>query len=415
MKSYVIEGGKKLIGNVKISGAKNASLPILAATLLNSKDNILYNIPNITDINIMIEILKFLGCKVKRNSGKIVINSRDVIDYSIPETLMRKMRSSVIIAGALISRLKKVEFSYPGGCDIGARPIDLHLEAFKKMGIEVFENGGKIRCESKKIVGNTIDLDFPSVGATENIILVAALAEGTTYINNAAREPEIVDLVKFLNKMGAKIEGEGTGNIKIIGVKTLKSISYNIMPDRIEAGTFLCAAATTSGHIIIDNIQNNALSCVSSKLKDCGCSINISKNSMEIQAPKRLKAVNINTLPYPGFPTDLQQIFVALLLKAKGTSIIVENIFENRFKYLSELRKMGAKYKIEGKTVIIEGIKKLNPTNLTCYDLRGGAAMIIAAIGTKGKTKIDGIEFISRGYENIEKKLISLDADIKVV
>lgn len=414
MKSYIIEGGKRLEGTVKISGSKNASLPILAATILNGNSNRLYNVPNIRDTKITLEILKLLGCKIKRNSGKIEINSKNITKTEIADHLMRKMRSTVILAGALLGRFKEVTFSYPGGCDIGSRPIDLHLNAFKKLGVEITEEAGFIKCKANKIIGTNIDLDFPSVGATENIILATVLSEGTTVINNAAMEPEIVDLVNYLKKMGAKIEGAGTISITIKGVKKLSGASYNIMPDRIEAGTLLCAVAGSGGRVILDDVNPNHLSSVINKLEECGCEIEITNKMISLKAPKRLKPIEIKTMPYPGFPTDLQQIFSAMLTKANGTSVIIENIFENRYKYLAELRKMGAKITTEGKTAIISGVRKLNSATIVCTDLRGGAALVIAGIMAKGKTKIEDIDYILRGYENIDAKLNSLGAKVKI-
>lgn len=414
MKSYIIEGGKKLEGTVEISGSKNASLPILAATILNGNINKLYNVPSIKDTKITIQILKLLGCKIRRNDDKIEINSENIKDTQIPEHLMREMRSTVILAGALLGRFKEVTFSYPGGCDIGARPIDLHLAAFKKMGVEIVEEAGFIKCKANKIIGTNVDLDFPSVGATENILLAAVTAEGTTTINNAAMEPEIVDMVKFLKKMGAKIQGEGTKTLSIKGVKKLYGASHNVMSDRIEAGTILCAVAASGGSATVQNIEPEYLSSVTAKLEECGCIIKTYKRSISIQSPKKLKSTDIKTMPYPGFPTDMQQIFSALLTKATGTSIIVENIFESRYKFFSELRKMGAKVTIEGKTAIIYGVRKLSGATTICTDLRGGAAILVAGIMAKGKTKIDNIEYILRGYEDIDKKLRSLGARIKL-
>lgn len=325
------------------------------------------------------------------------------------------MRSTVILAGAILGRFKQVTFSYPGGCEIGARPIDLHLSAFKKMGINVEEFAGLIKCSCDKINGADINLDFPSVGATENIILAAVLAEGTTTISNAAMEPEIIDLANCLNKMGAKIYGTGTNIVKIVGVNKLNSIGYKIMPDRIEAGTFLCAAAITGGKVKVNNIIPSHITPVIHKLQEAGCKIDVRNNYIEIEAPKKLKAIEIKTLPYPGFPTDLQQIFGTMLTVAKGTSIIIENIFENRFKYINELKRMGAKVTIEGKTAIITGTKKLVGTTVEGNDLRGGAGLIIAGLAAKGRTTVNNIEYVYRGYENIDKKLTMIGANIKEV
>lgn len=412
MKSYIIEGGNKLEGEVNVSGSKNASLPIIASTILNSSITKLYNVPDIRDTRITLKILRLLGCKIKINSGKIEINSKNMHGKEIPEELMREMRSTVVLAGAILGRFKQVSFSYPGGCDIGSRPIDLHLNAFKKLGIQIEEECGFIKCKCDKIIGNDINLDFPSVGATENIILASVLAEGITTITNAAMEPEIVDLVNCLNKMGAKIEGAGTNEIKIMGVKKLKSIGYKIMPDRIEAGTLLCMGAVTGGKIKLNNVCAEHIVPVIHKLQETGCIIKLEKNTIELEAPKKIKQIEIKTMPYPGFPTDLQPIFGAMLTTAKGTSIIVENIFENRYKYMNELKRMGAKITIEGKTAVIKGVKKLSCANVESADLRGGAALVLAALTTKGKCRISNIEYILRGYENLDKKLTKLGASI---
>ena len=333
MSQYIIKGGKRAEGEVTISGSKNASLPIIAATILNAGKTILYNVPNIHNTQMMFEILKKLGGKVTKKNNKIIIETNKINKYEIPEELMRQMRSSVILAGALLGKHRTATFSYPGGCDIGTRPIDLHLKAFKKLGINIEQNYGKISCSCDKIIGTKIDLDFPSVGATENAILASCLADGITIITNAAREPEIIDLQNFLTKMGAKIKGAGTNKIEVEGVKNLKDVSYNIMPDRIESGTFLCIAAATNGNILLKNVDTEHITPVINKLEETGCELKIQRREIEIVAPKKLKAVDIKTMPYPGFPTDMQSIFATTLTIAKGTSIIVENIFENRYKY----------------------------------------------------------------------------------
>lgn len=410
--SYIITGGKRLEGEVNASGSKNSSLPILAASVLNNGITKLYNVPNIHDTKVMIEILRDLGCKVKRVRDKIVIDSRDIKEYEIPEELMRKMRSSVILAGALIGRFKKATFCCPGGCDIGARPIDLHLKAFENLGINISKNTGYIYCTCDTIIGDKIHLDFPSVGATENAMLVAVLAKGTTVISNAAMEPEIVDLQNFLNKMGAKITGAGTNEIVIRGVEKLKDTGYQVMPDRIEAGTLLCAVASTGGKITLKKVVPEHLTPILEKLKECGCEIETKKDIVIMQAPKKLKSVQIKTMPYPGFPTDMQAIFVSMLCTAKGTSVVTENIFENRYKYTNELKRMGAKIIIEGRTAIIKGIRKLNRATVEAGDLRGGAALVLAALNASGKTKVTNIQYILRGYENLDQKLNDLGAKI---
>ena len=415
MLSYIIEGGKKLKGETFVSGSKNASLPIMAASVLNKGITKLYNVPNIHDTQMMIEILKSLGCKVKKNQNKVVIDSKNITKFEIPENLMHQMRSSVIFAGAILGRYKKATFSYPGGCDIGARPIDLHLKAFEKLGITVHQNFGKIICNTEEIIPTEINLDFPSVGATENIMLASVLTKGTTTIINAAMEPEIVDLQNFLNRMGAKIEGAGSNVIKITGVINLKDVSYNIMPDRIEAGTLLCSAAITGGEITLKKVNVNHIAPLLEKLTEAGCKIQIKTDEVKLKAQKRLKAVNIKTMPYPGFPTDMQAIMAACLCIASGTSVIVENIFENRYKYTGELSKMGAKINIEGKTAIIKGTRKLYGSKVKATDLRGGASLVLAGLVAKGTTKVENIEYILRGYENLEEKLNNLGAEIYMI
>ena len=413
-KKYIIEGGRRLEGTTYVSGSKNASLPIIAATLLNGGINKLYNVPNIHDTQMMSKILETLGCKIKKSNGKIIIDSKNIDNYEIPENLMREMRSSVIIVGALLARKKKVIFTYPGGCDIGSRPIDLHIKSFEKLGVHVKEEFGYIMCEADEIVGNDIHLDFPSVGATENIMMASCMAKGITTIHNAAMEPEIVDLQNALNSMGAKIQGAGTNNIIIKGVEKLKDLSYNIIPDRIEAGTLLCAVAITGGNIKLQKVIPEHIKTLLNKLEEMGCEIKVDKNEVTLKAPKKLKAMDIKTLPYPGFPTDLQSILGVTLTVAKGTSVIVENIFENRYKYLSELTKMGAKSTIEGRTAVIKGVRRLNKANVRATDLRGGAAMVIAGLNAKGRTCIDNIEYILRGYEKLDVKLKSLGANIYI-
>ena len=413
MLKYIIKGGNKLEGEVKISGSKNASLPIIAATILNSGKSTLYNVPNIHDTQMMFEILKKLGGKIEKKNNKIIIDTSKINKYEIPDDLMRQMRSSVILVGGLLGKHRKATFSYPGGCDIGARPIDLHLKNFEKLGINITKNYGNISCKCDKIMGEKIDLDFPSVGATENLMLASVLGEGITIITNAAREPEIIDLQNFLNKMGAKIIGAGTSQIEIEGVKSLKDISYNIMPDRIEAGTFLCATAITSGKAKLTNLNPEYIIPVITKLEEAGCKIKTDKDSIEIVAPKRLKAINIKTMPYPGFPTDLQSLISTTLTIARGTSVIIENIFENRYKYMQELNRMGAKTSVEGKTAIIKGVRKLYGAKVKATDLRGGASMVIAGLAAKGITTVENIEYILRGYENFEKKLNALNANIR--
>lgn len=412
MYNYIINGGKKLHGEVTISGSKNASLPILAASIISGKTTKLYNVPNIEDVKITLKILETLGCKIKRDKNKVIINSKYMTKTTIPDELMRKLRSSVIIAGAIIARFKNAEFSYPGGCDIGARPIDLHLENLKKIGVSINENSSYIECKCDKILTKNIQLDFPSVGATENLILASVLGNHEITINNSAMEPEIVDLANFLNRAGAKIYGAGTNTIRIKGVEKLKEVSYKIMPDRIEAGTFLIAGAITGGTIKVNEVNPEHIAPVIAKLRECGCEIITDKKSIYLSAGKKLKSVDIKTMPYPGFPTDLQPVFSTLLTVCKGTSIITENIFENRFKFIQEIKRMGAKATIEGKTLVIKGVKRLHSADVESTDLRGGASLVLAGLSAKGKTRVKKLEYLLRGYEDFDKKLRLLGADI---
>lgn len=354
-----------------VSGSKNASLPILAATILNGKVSRLYNVPDIADVQTTLKILEAIGCKIKKDKKKLVIDSKHINMTAIPEELMRKLRSSVIIAGALISRFGQTCFSYPGGCDIGSRPIDLHLKGFQKLGIKIDENTSNIICKCDKIKDTEIQLDFPSVGATENLILASVLGDHEVLIKNAAMEPEIVDLACFLNRMGAKVIGAGTNIIKIRGVKSLKEVSYTVMPDRIEAGTLVLATAMATGEIRLNKVCPEHISPILHKLQECGCKIEIEKNAVSLKSNGKLLGTEIKTMPYPGFPTDLQPLFTTFLTICKGTSIVTENIFENRYKFTQELKRMGAKINIEGKTAIIKGVKRLHGANVESTDLRG--------------------------------------------
>ena len=399
-------------GEVDVAGSKNATLPILAATILSGKVSKLYNVPDISDVKITIKILESLGCKIKKDKKKLIIDSRHMTGTMIPEDLMRKLRSSVIIAGAVISRFGEVCFTYPGGCDIGSRPIDLHLKGFKKIGIKIDENTSNIICKCDKIESTEIQLDFPSVGATENLILASVLGNHEIVIKNAAMEPEIMDLANFLNRMGAKVIGAGTNIIKIRGVKELKEVSYTIMPDRIEAGTLLLAGAITEGDVKLNNVCPAHISPILHKLQECGCKIEMEKNTLTLKSNGKLLSTEIKTMPYPGFPTDLQPLFTTLLTVCKGTSIVTENIFENRYKFTQELKRMGAKINIEGKTAIIKGVKRVHGANVESTDLRGGASLMIAGISARGTTKIKKVEYILRGYENLDQKLNALGAHI---
>lgn len=413
MSKFVIKGGKRIEGEVSISGSKNSALPIIAACVLNGGKTNLYNVPNIRDTRGMFEILEDLGCTVKKKGKKICIDSSNINKFEIDSNLMNKMRSSVIIVGAILARFGEASFSYPGGCEIGARPIDLHIKGFKNLGINIDESTGYIVCKCDRIESSEIQLDFPSVGATENLILASVFSDGETIIRNVAMEPEIEDLQNFLNRMGANVQGAGSKIIRIKGVKRLKEISYNIMPDRIETGTFLCYAAGTAGKISLMNCNFEHVEPVLNKLEEANCKIYRENNRIILEAPKRLKAVDIQTMPYPGFPTDMQSVFLSTLTTSRGTSVVTENIFENRFRCASELVRMGAKISISSaNTAVVKGVKRLVGREIKASDLRGGAALVGAAIKAKGISVIDNIQYVERGYENFEKKLKDLNIDI---
>lgn len=413
MGKFKINGGKRLYGEVEVHGAKNSILPILAATILNEGVSVIHNCPRLKDVDSMIEILEHIGCKVSFSGRDIVVDARDVKDSEIPDNLMRTMRSSIFLMGALIARNKKAFISFPGGCDIGHRPIDLHLKGLKKLGVEIEESYGYIRGKGVRVRGNEIHLDLPSVGATENIMLAATLADGITVIRNAAKEPEIEELQNFLNSMGARITGAGTNTIVIEGVKKLHDTEYTIIPDRIVAGTYLCAAAMTRGELTVVKALKEHLEPLISKLKETGCELKTGNDYIKITCNKRPKAVDmIVTLPYPGFPTDLQPQIVSVLSIAEGTSIVTETIFDNRFKYTEELVRMGADIKVEGRVAVIRGVDKITGAKVLAKDLRGGVALVIAGLGAEGTTVVEGAEHIDRGYESLEKALKSVGADI---
>lgn len=417
MGSYTITGGERISGKIKVQGSKNSSLPIMAATVLNGQQNILNDIPDIRDIDVMIEILRHLGAVVERNGNLVKIDTSTLRGCRVPENLMRKMRSSIVIMGALLSRFGKAIVSYPGGCEIGPRPIDLHLKGLAQMGVTINKKHGFIYAETDKLVGADIHLDFPSVGATENLILAGVMAEGETIIRNVAKEPEIVDLQNFLSKMGAKIKGAGTDTIKIKGTNIGSLVpvdGYKIIPDRIAAGTYLALAAVTRGEIILENIIIEHLEPILAKLREMGCEIDHNNEKLTLNANTTLKSLDsLRTLPYPGFPTDMQAPMMALLSTVKGTSIITETVFENRFKHAEELKRMGAKISINGNTAIVKGVDKLTGAVVEAKDLRAGAALVIAALAAEGRTTIEGVAHIDRGYEKFEKNLSLLGANIK--
>ncbi len=413
MERLLVEKSPPLKGTVRISGAKNSALPILAACLLGTEDIILEDVPKLKDIAVMCEVLESLGSKVEYlKDGVLKINSANVNKFETKYELMSKMRASFLVMGPLLTRLGKTKNSLPGGCAIGTRPIDLHLKGFRALGANIDIDHGNIFAYADKLVGEKIYLDFPSVGATENIMMAAVMAEGETIIDNAAMEPEIVDLSNFLNKLGADIRGAGTSSIRIKGVKTMGGCNHQIIPDRIEAGTFMVAAAISNGDVIVDNIITSHIKPVIAKLKEAGCQVIENGDSVRVIGTPHLKPIDIKTMPYPGFPTDMQAQFMALMTLCEGTSVLIETVFENRFMHVDELKRMGADIKIDGKSCIIQGVKGLTGAKVKATDLRAGAALVLAGLTSQGPTEIDHIYHIDRGYDGIEAKFTGLGAII---
>lgn len=413
MSKLVIEGGVPLCGVVEIQGAKNSILPIIAATLLADDECEISNFPDIGDTHIALEILKALGANSTIHTNSIIVNAAGAYGTEIPDDLMRKMRSSLMFLGAILSKNRRARVSLPGGCDIGTRPVDLHIGALKEMGVVFSEAHGYMECEAKNISPADIVLTYPSVGATENIMLAAAKANGVTTIKNAAKEPEIVDLQNFINAMGGKIRGAGGSEIIITGVKNLHGVKYSVIPDRIVLSTYMCAVAATRGNAVFKNVNTSHVSSVLAALSKAGCKIYDLKDTVAIECD-RLNAINsLMSMPYPGFPTDAGSPFVAMMARAAGTTLFVETIFENRFRYVGELLRMGAKIKTEGRAAVIEGQKKLYGAPVEACDLRGGAALVVAALAAEGITSVSHAEFIERGYEHIESVLTELGARIK--
>lgn len=416
MEQYIIRGGNPLVGEVEIGGAKNAALGILAAAIMTDETVILENLPEVQDIKVLLEAISGIGARVdKIEKGKVAINGSMIGDVSVEYEYIKKIRASYYLLGALLGKYKKAEVPLPGGCNIGSRPIDLHLKGFKALGAEVRIQNGSIVAQTERLHGSHIFLDTVSVGATINIMMAASMAEGRTIIENAAREPHVVDVANFLNSMGANIKGAGTDVIRIRGVEKLHKTEYSIIPDQIEAGTFMFAAAATKGDVMVKNVIPKHLEATTAKLEEIGCEVEEFDDAVRVVASKRLLNTHVKTQPYPGYPTDMQpQIGVALSL-ASGTSIVTESIFENRFKYVAELVRMGALVKVEGNTAIITGVDKLTGAQVSAPDLRAGAALVIAGLAAEGITIVDDIVYIQRGYENFDAKLRGLGAEIEKV
>ncbi len=417
MSKLIINGGKRLFGEVKIHGAKNSVLPILAATVLCQGVSTIHNCPQLSDVNASINILKHLGCRCAFKDNTVTVDTTALKCTRIPDSLMREMRSSIIFLGAILGRCGTAVISSPGGCELGPRPIDLHISSLKKLGATATEKHGLIELNTPMaLTGAEIHLSFASVGATENIILAASTARGITVIYNAAKEPEICDLADFLNSCGARVYGAGTDTITICGVTTLSGCEHTVIPDRIATASYMSAAAITGGKITLRNVVPSHLTAINSVFEEAGCILKFSNDSLVLSAPSQLSRVSIiRTSVFPGFPTDAGPLIIAMLSKARGTTVMVENIFENRYRYIDELKRLGAQIKVEGRVAIVEGVGRLYGANCKCTDLRGGAALVVAALAAEGTTVLNDIKHIKRGYEGIDTRLGSLGADIKEI
>ncbi len=415
MNEYSISGGRRLQGNVQVHGAKNSALPILAACVVCRGVNVIHNCPQLTDIDATINILRHLGCKVSVEENTVTVDSRDITTDHVPDHLMQEMRSSVIFLGAIAARTGKASLSLPGGCEIGLRPIDLHLDALRKLGAQITEEGGHIYLDCPQgLQGNVLSLSFPSVGATENVLITACVSKGTTTLVNAAREPEISDLADFLNRCGARISGAGEGIITIEGVSSLHGAEHIVIPDRIVAATYMIAAAVTHGDVVLQNVIPAHIGPVISLLQEAGCDIAVKEKKLRITASERLHAMStIRTMPYPGFPTDAQALMMTACSVANGTSVVIETIFESRFRHVPELCRFGADVIVDGRIAVVKGVSQLHAANVAAPDLRGGAALVLAGLVAEGQTVVRELQHIDRGYEAFESRLCSLGADIR--
>ena len=416
MDKFIIDGGEKLYGKVRVHSAKNTVLPLLAASVLTDEQVKIRGVPAINDVENMLHILSEVGCVIKRQKDCAVIDSSNAVSHEIPTRLTKELRSSVFMLGSVLTRFRRAKISYPGGCDIGLRPIDLHLSGLKKLGVEIVEKDGYIHCSADRLQGAEILLDFPSVGATENIILAAVKAAGITVIRNAAKEPEIADLQRFLNAMGAKVRGAGGGTVVVEGVERLHGVDYTPIGDRIEAGTYLIAAASCGGEMEIEGVPAENIAALLHKLRENGCKIHTKNDKIELYSDGKLKSVNlVETMPFPGFPTDLQAQYSALSATAKGATLVVENLFETRYRYAAELKRMGADITVRGRAAFIRGVEKLHGASVTAGDLRGGAALVVAALRAEGQSSVMDLSHIDRGYAEFEGTLRNLGAKIKRV
>ncbi|MDX8289050.1 UDP-N-acetylglucosamine 1-carboxyvinyltransferase [Metabacillus indicus] len=415
MEKIIVRGGRKLNGTVKVEGAKNAVLPVIAASLLASEQkSIICDVPTLSDVYTINEVLRHLGAEVHFENNQVFVDASNELNMEAPFEYVRKMRASVLVMGPLLARNGRARVALPGGCAIGSRPIDQHLKGFEAMGATIKVGNGFIDAEVKgRLRGAKIYLDFPSVGATENIIMAAALAEGTTILENVAKEPEIVDLANYINAMGGKVRGAGTGTIRIEGVEKLTGVKHHIIPDRIEAGTFMVAAAITGGNVLVRGAVPEHLASLIAKMEEMGIQITEEEDGLRVIGPEKLKAIDIKTMPHPGFPTDMQSQMMALLLKAEGTSMITETVFENRFMHVEEFRRMNGEIKIEGRSVIINGPANMQGAEVAATDLRAGAALVLAGLVSEGYTRVTELKHVDRGYVDFHGKLASIGADIE--
>lgn len=416
MEAFVVEGGTALRGEIRVDGAKNAVLPILAAAVLTTERIALHDVPDITDVGHMAAILTMLGCRVERSGRNMTVDCGSIHSWEMPDQLSKQIRSSIFLLGPILARFRKATVTFPGGCEIGLRPIDLHLSGLRQLGVEIFEEGGLIHCDGRSMHAGEVHFDYPSVGATENVMMAAVLLPGTTVIHNPAREPEIADLQAFINAMGGKIRGAGTHYIEVEGVERLHGTEWTPMADRIVAGTLLAAAAITGGEITLTNAPESDMVAVTAKLREMGCRIVERPGWIHLNAPRRLTAfAQLQTQPHPGFPTDMQVQMLALLSTAEGMGVITENVFENRFTHAGDLNRMGAHILCAGRTAVVRGVPELYGARVTARDLRGGAALVLAGLRARGETYVDHAELIDRGYDHLERQLSGLGGKVRRV
>lgn len=416
MEAFVVEGGVALRGEARVDSAKNAVLPILAAAVLTPEEIVLHNVPDITDVGHMAAILTMLGCRVERSGRDMTVDCGGIHSWEMPDQLSKQIRSSIFLLGPILARFRKATVTFPGGCEIGLRPIDLHLSGLRQLGVEISEEGGLIHCDGRNMHAGEVHFDYPSVGATENVMMVAVLLPGTTVIHNPAREPEIADLQAFINAMGGKIRGAGTHYIAVEGVERLHGTAWTPMADRIVAGTLLAAAAITGGEITLTNAPESDMVAVTAKLREMGCRLEERPGWIHLRAPKRLTAfAQLQTQPHPGFPTDMQVQMLALLSTAEGMGVITENVFENRFTHAGDLNRMGAHILCTGRTAVVRGVPELYGAHVTARDLRGGAALVLAGLRARGETLVDHAELIDRGYDHLERQLSRLGGKVRRV